>query len=123
MEIVENIIIVLLFTGINIGLARYDAWKIRRNIRIRHAINSIIYCLMVAPFYNCLPIYSLLGLFLLRIPVFNTCLNIFRGHPATHISHTTTSIIDKTMNKVVQKTGYWFYHSLLYILAVVLIFI
>ena len=123
MEVVINILIILLFTGINIGLARYDAWKIKRNMRIRHAINSIVYCLLVLPFYNYLSIYGLLGLFLLRIPVFNTSLNVFRGHPPTHISHTTTSIIDKIMNRVVEKMGYWFYHSLLYILAIVLIFI
>lgn len=123
MEIIENIIIISLFTGINIGLARYDAWKIKRNMRIRHAVNSILYCLLVAPFYSHLSLFGLAGLFILRIPVFNTFLNVFRGHPATHISHTTTSIIDKTTNKVVKKTGYWVYHSVLYILAVLFIFI
>lgn len=123
MEIIENIVLVALFTGINIGLARYDAWRIKRNIRIRHAINAILYCLLILPFYNHLSIYNALGILLIRIPVFNTALNVFRGLPATYISQTTTSIIDKIMNVVVEKLGYWVYHVIVYVIAIILIFI
>jgi hypothetical protein len=122
MEVVESLILSLLFTGINIGLARYDAWRIKHNIRIRHAINALLYCILLIPFYRCLSIYNLIGLLLIRIPVFNTCLNVFRGLSATYISHTTTSIVDKIMNGVVEKLGYWVYHIIIYIIAIVLIF-
>jgi hypothetical protein len=120
---IVNTLLLLLFIGINIGLARYDAYRIKNNIRIRHAINALVYVGFMLPFYRWLTIPLVLGLLLIRIPVFNTALNIFRGKPANWISHTTTSIIDQTMNKYVEKIGYWNYKIILLFLAGFLIYI
>jgi len=121
MEIVISLLLIIAFVLINIGLAKRDAYKIKRNLRIRHAINSIVYLICIAVFYKWLTITKVFGILLIRIPVFNTALNVFRGHPAHHISHTTTSIIDQTTNKVVQKVGYWTYHGILLLLSIIFI--
>jgi len=118
-----NTLILILFIGINVGLARYDAYRIKNNIRIRHAINSIIYAGLMIPFIKWLTITKVLGILLLRIPIFNTSLNIFRGRPADYLSTTTTSIIDQIMNKYIEKIGYWFYNIILLVLAGFLIYI
>ena len=117
-----NTLILILFVGINIGLARYDAYRIKNNIRIRHAINSIIYVGFILLFWKWLTIAKVLGIMLLRIPIFNTALNVFRGRHATHLSKTTTSIIDQKMNKYIEKVGYWPYNVILLATSVILIF-
>mgnify|MGYP003346896477 CR=1 FL=1 len=45
-----NTLLLILFIGINIGLARYDAYRIKNNIRIRHGINSLTYIGFMLPF-------------------------------------------------------------------------
>lgn len=105
-------------------LALYDAWRIRKNIRIRHAINAIAYCGLIFLFYNLLDFYAIVGLLLLRIPVFNTALNIFRGLPADHISYTTTSIIDKYFtNPLIKKIGYWTYNCIVLFVSISLMIV
>jgi hypothetical protein len=121
MEIAISVLLIIVFVLINIGLAKYDAYKIKRHLRIRHAINAIVYVLCIAVFYKWLTITKVFGLLLIRIPVFNTSLNIFRGHPAHHISHTTTSIIDQRTNKIVMKMGYFTYHGILLLLSIIFI--
>jgi hypothetical protein len=118
-----NTLILILFIGINIGLARYDAYRIKNNIRIKHAINSIVYVGLILLFWKWLTIIKVLGILLLRIPIFNTSLNVFRGKSATHLSKTTTSIIDQKMNKHIEKIGYWKYSIGLLVLAGFLIYI
>lgn len=103
-------------------LALYDAWRIKRHIRIRHAINALVYCGLILLFYSWLDFYAIAGLLLLRIPVFNTSLNVFRGLPANHISYTTTSIIDKYFtNPVVKAIGYWPYNVILLLISILLV--
>ena len=121
MEIAISVLLIIVFVLINIGLAKYDAYKIKHQLRIRHAINSIVYLICIAIFYKWLTIMKVFGILLIRIPVFNTALNIFRGHPAHHISHTTTSIIDQKTNRVIQKIGYWTYHGILLLLSIIFI--
>jgi hypothetical protein len=121
MEIVTSLLLIIVFVLINIGLAKYDAYKIKRHLRIRHAINAIVYLLFIAVFYKWLSITKVFGLLLIRIPIFNTSLNIFRGLPANHISHTTTSIIDQLTNKLVMKIGYFIYHGILLLLSLIFI--
>jgi len=118
-----NTLLLILFIGINIGLARYDAYRIKNNIRIKHAINSIIYVGIILLFWKWLTITKVLGILLLRIPIFNTALNIFRDKPATYLSKTTTSIIDQFMNKHIERVGYWNYSVGLLVLAGFLIYI
>ena len=118
-----NTLILILFIGINIGLARYDAYRIKNNIRIKHAINALIYVGLILLFWKWLTIAKILGILLLRIPIFNTALNVFRGRPADYLSKTTTSIIDQIMNKYIEKIGYWKYSIGLLVLAGFLIYI
>lgn len=118
-----GLVLIVLFTLANIVLAKIDAVKIKKNKRIRHAINAIVYVLLILLFCKVLTVSKIIGLLLIRIPVFNTFLNVFRGHPACHISHTTTSIIDQNTNRVIEKMGYWTYHGILYVAATILIFI
>lgn len=122
MQIVYGLILFCLFAVINIGLARYDAYKIKRNLRIRHAINAIVYVAIISIFYKWLTVYKVVGLLLVRIPVFNTSLSIFRGLPANYISQTTTSIIDQQItNKIVARIGYFTYHGILLILSLIFV--
>lgn len=118
-----NTILLVLFVGINIGLAQYDAYRIKNNIRIRHAINALIYVGLMIPFLKWLTVAKILGILLLRIPVFNTSLNLFRGKPASYLSSTTTSIIDQIMNKYIEKIGYWNYNALLILVTIILLYI
>lgn len=119
-----NILILLIFIGINIGLARYDAYRIKNNIRIRHAINALIYVGLILIFYKWLTIFKVFALLLIRIPVFNTSLNLFRGKPANWLSYTTTSIIDQYFtNKIIEKIGYWTYNILLILISIILLYI
>ena len=117
-----NTLLLILFVGINIGLARYDAYRIKNHLRIRHAINSIVYVGVILLFWKWLTITKVLGILLLRIPIFNTTLNVFRGKPATHLSKTTTSIIDQKMNRHIERVGYWNYSVGLFVLAGFLIY-
>jgi hypothetical protein len=119
---ITSTLLFLLFICINIGLAKYDAYRIKNNIRIRHAINAIIYVGLIMLFYKWLTLLKILGLLLIRIPVFNTFLNIFRGKPADYLSSTTTSIIDQIMNKHIKNVGYWNYSLGLFVLAGFLIY-
>lgn len=120
---ITSTLLLILFIGINIGLARYDAYRIKNNIRIRHAINALVYVGFMLPFYRWLTIPLILGLLLVRIPVFNTALNIFRGKPANWLSYTTTSIITQATNGIVEKIGYWTYNAILLFLAGLLIYL
>lgn len=114
----------LIFVLINIGLAVIDANKIKNNIRIYHGINGLIYSALLGGVYLLTPNWTLiLGLALLRIPVFNTFLNYFRGLELTYISESTTSIIDQLTRNIVKTLGYWTYNVLIIIISLILILI
>lgn len=121
MQVIYSVLLFWLFVGINIGLAKIDAYKIKNHLRIRHAINALIYLAIMGIFYKFLTVYKVIGILLVRIPVFNTSLNIFRGLKPDHISYTTTSIIDQYTNKIVEKVGYFNYHIFLLLLSLILI--
>jgi hypothetical protein len=111
----------LVFILINIGLAAFDANRISKHLRIYHGINGLVYLALLGGVY--LVTYSwtlILGLTLVRIPVFNTSLNYFRGLKLTYISESTTSIIDQATNFIPKKIGYWPYHIILTLLALIL---
>ena len=111
----------LIFVLINIGLAKIDANKIAKGIRIYHGINGLIYSALLGGVYLLTHNWMLpLGLALLRIPVFNTSLNYFRGLALTYISESTTSIIDQLTRNIVKTLGYWTYNTILLTLATIL---
>jgi hypothetical protein len=121
MQVIYSVFLFWLFVAINIGLAKIDAYKIKRHLRIRHAVNAVVYLAIMGIFYKFFTVYKVFGILLVRIPVFNTALNVFRGLPADHISHTTTSIIDQCTNSIVQKIGYYTYHVILFVLSFILV--
>jgi hypothetical protein len=116
------IILFIIFVLINIGLASIDAYKIEQGKQIRHGLNALVYLIMIAPIFNTTHNWHLvLSLLLIRIPVFNTSLNYFRGKELDYISTSTTSIIDKITNWIPNKIGYWVYHLILFIISLILI--
>ena len=119
----KEFILIIVFIGVNILLAFYDSYRIKNNLRIRHGINAIIYCIIIALFFNWLSVTKVLGLLLIRIPIFNTFLNIFRGLPYDYLSSSTTSIIDRIMNNFIKKIGYLRYNMLLIVMSILLILI
>jgi len=111
----------LLFILINIVLAAIDANKIKKGLRIYHGINGLVYCALLGIVYLLASSWTLIiGLTLLRIPVFNTFLNYFRGLELTYLSESTTSIIDQITNFIPKKIGYWPYNITLAVLALLL---
>lgn len=116
-----NLFFIVFFLAVNLLMAYYDAWRIQRNMRIRHAINTLVYCTFIAIFWKWMTIVKILGLLLIRIPVFNTALNYFRDLPFIYLSRSTTSIVDKVMNNFIRKVGYWTYSLAVFILAIILI--
>jgi uncharacterized membrane protein len=116
---VELLIIFVIF---NIVLAYFDANKIKQNIRIYHGVNSLIYIALLLLAYLLTKDWLIItGLTILRIPVFNTALNYFRDKKLTHISKSTTSIVDQFTNKIPEKIGYWVYHLILFLISLILI--
>ena len=116
-----KILLIIVFVIINILLAKVDANKIKQNQPIYHGINGLIYLILLTPVYFITYSWlNILGLLLLRIPVFNTSLNYFRGIALTYLSNSTTSIIDKITNKIPRKIGYWTYTSIILIISIIL---
>lgn len=110
-----------ILTFINIFLAKIDSVKILNNERICHGLNASIYALLCCSTY--LLTHSIIPIFafaLVRIPIFNTSLNIMRGLPPTYISKFTTSIIDRLTYRIVEKLGYWEYNGLILGLTILL---
>lgn len=119
-----SILAFFVFIAVNIQLAKLDASKIKQGKRIYHGINGLVYIGLLVPVYLLTHSISLvIGLCLLRIPVFNTALNYFRGLPLTYLSDSTTSIIDQITNFIPKKIGYWAYHSILLAISLILILI
>jgi len=98
-------------------LAKIDAWKIKHNKRIRHAINAIIYCVLIAPTL-CISWSFPIALMALRRIVFDTALNLFRGLPFDYISSSTTSIIDGISYDFQKEYGYFAYYTIFLIIII-----
>jgi hypothetical protein len=114
----------VLFVLINMVLAFIDANKIKQGKKIYHGINGAIYAgLLIIAFIITHSWLTILGLALLRIPVFNTSLNYFRGKELTYLSSSTTSIIDQLTNSIPKTIGYWTYTAALLIISLTLVLI
>lgn len=119
-----KILLFVIFVIANIALAKIDADKIKQGKRIYHGINGLVYSgLLLLAFLITHSWTVVLGLALLRIPVFNTTLNYFRGLPLTYLSNSTTSIIDQLTNFIPKKIGYWPYTITLLITSLILVLI
>lgn len=119
-----KILLFVIFVIANIALAKIDADKIKQGKRIYHGINGLVYSgLLLLAFLITHSWTVVLGLALLRIPVFNTTLNYFRGLPLTYLSNSTTSIIDQLTNFIPKTIGYWTYTITLLITSLILVLI
>lgn len=119
-----KILLFVIFVIANIALAKIDADKIKQGKRIYHGINGLVYSgLLLLAFLITHSWTVVLGLALLRIPVFNTTLNYFRGLPLTYLSDSTTSIIDQLTNFIPKTIGYWTYTITLLITSLILVLI
>ena len=118
-----KISIYLLFILLNGILALFDSEKIKKGEHIYHEINDLVYITIIGVVYLISgDILMSFGLSLIRIPVYNTSLNYFRGISLTYLSETTTSIIDRITNFIQKTIGYWTYVSIQFIISTVLIF-
>lgn len=118
-----NVIFFVIFLLINIGLAKIDSNLIKKGKKIKHGLNAVIYFILLGiPYYFTKDWFLIGGLALLRIPIFNTFLNGFRGKELDYISDSTTSIIDKITNWIPKKIGYWVYNSIILLISLVLSF-
>ena len=117
-----KILLFVIFIVVNILLAKIDADRIKQRKSIHHEINGLIYLVLLIPVYFITYSWlNILGLLLLRIPVFNTSLNYFRGIALTYLSKNPLSTIDKLTNKIPRKIGYWTYTSIILIISILLI--
>jgi hypothetical protein len=119
-----SIILLIIFVLINIVLAKVDADRINQNKPINHIVNALIYlALLFIVFISTYDWSLIIGLTLIRIPIFNTFLNYFRGKELTYISNTTTSVIDQITNFIPREIGYWNYCFWLTVISLILVLI
>ena len=117
-----NVIILTSFILINFYLAKKDAEKIKQGKKILHGINGLVYAVLTGVVYLLTHSWLVcLGVLILRVPIFNTALNYYRGLDLEYISSSTTSIIDRITNFIPRKIGYWTYQLILFAAAMVLI--
>jgi uncharacterized membrane protein YozB (DUF420 family) len=115
-------VLIGIFTLINLFLARIDADKIKAGKKIYHGVNGVIYGILICfSFFITHSYLTIISLAILRIPVFNTALNVMRGLPATYVSKNTTSLIDKWTYRIIEKLGYWTYNVIILGIAILLI--
>jgi hypothetical protein len=121
---ITKLILLAIFTLINIALAKYDAWKIKHNKWIYHGINAVVYLiLLIYPYILTKDWFFMIGLLSLRRIVFDTALNLFRGLRFDYISATTTSVIDRLSYSFQAKYGYIPYYGMFFILIMLSIFL
>lgn len=106
----EKLILSLVFVVINIGLAYIDSVRIKQGKHIYHGVNGAIYgALTLIGYLFIHDLFVIPAMLVLRIPVFNTSLNLFRGLPYNYTSKTTTSIIDRITYGIIERVGYFNY--------------
>lgn len=112
---------ILLFTFINILLALIDANIIKKGERINHLMNAVIYSLMlVIIFILGATINEVIAALIIRIPVFNTSLNIFRGLRYDYVSADPESIIDRMALPIIDLFGYDNYNLFIILIAILI---
>jgi hypothetical protein len=122
--ILLKIILIVVYILINMALAKYDAYKIATNKKIKHGINALVYVILILPTFNFTKSWVyLIGLLALRRIVFDTALNLYRGLKHDYISATTTSIIDRLSYDIQAKYGYLYYYGVFAIIVIISIFL
>lgn len=124
MILLFEIILVIIYAGLNILHAKYDAWRILDGRRIYHGLNGLVHVAILIPvYYYTKDLFFVIGLLSLRRIVFDTALNLFRGLRFDYISSTTTSVIDRLSYDFQKRYGYVIYYGIfLFILLLSIIF-
>jgi hypothetical protein len=115
-----NFIALITFLAYNVLQAKHDAVRIQKNLRIYHGINGLAYVILIVLWWTMSKEFGLpqaIAVCIIRIPVFNTSLNYFRGLPLHYISSKTTSIVDKLTYSIVKKLGYYTYNLILLLIS------
>jgi hypothetical protein len=110
--------ILIIYTILNILLAKIDADKIKKQLRIKHGINAMFYVALIAPTFFISWHYPV-GLLALRRIVFDVALNLFRGLKYNYISETTTSIIDRISFNYQKQYGFFAYYIIFIIIIII----
>jgi hypothetical protein len=102
----NSILFILSFTLINITLAEIDATRIKDGKVIKHGINGLLYCALLAVAWIITTNWYLVAaLCFNRLLVFNITLNLFRKLPPFYMPLQPKSIIDR----IVKPVGRWVY--------------
>ena len=114
----------MIFSIINVALAKIDAWKIANGRKIYHGINASLYLILVTLLYIWTKNPAIcIGVLAVRRIVFDTALNLFRGLRFDYISSTTTSIIDRISYRFQSKFGYLPYYGIFILITILSIFL
>lgn len=113
-----ELIIAIIYVGLNILHAKHDAWRIFDGRRIYHGINGLVHIVILIPVYfYTRDWFFVIGLLSIRRIVFDTALNIFRGLRFDYISSSTTSIIDRLSYNFQKRYGYVIYYGIFFLIA------
>jgi len=116
------IITYLLTIILNIALAYHDSRLIKAHKPISHAWNGGTYFAYVLAAALLLQSYGLfLSLLIVRIPIFNTSLNLFRGLPYDYHNANSGSYIDSLFDDWLDIFGYPGLNIFILLLSVLLI--
>jgi hypothetical protein len=103
------ILIQIAFIGINMGMAKLEAYIKKENIQynIKHGWWLFAYVLLMFPaVYFTDNYWIILMLVLVRGVIFDFSFNIYRGFAPDYISKTTTAITDK-IERFIFKNDFW----------------
>lgn len=96
----------LIAVALNIINAFIDSIRIKKNIRINHTVNAVVYLVLCIGSGIALGnIWFVIPMLFIRPVVFDVLLNILRGLNPFHVSITTTSVIDKWEVKLLGTNG------------------
>ena len=113
--------LLLIFILANILLAYVDAYLIKDGYAINHFNNALSYCaLIILAYASGATLSQIIAIIIIRIPVFNTALNLFRGLPYDYVSKSPASLVDKIAEPVIYLIGYDNYNLLLILLSITL---
>lgn len=90
------IIAQLWFVAINIWMGFYHSKLIAQHKTIRYPLWAAVYCVLIAPTFFLNWMLPVIGL-VLRLPIFNTILNLKRNKPFFYVGK--ASVIDRLIRK------------------------
>lgn len=99
-----KLLTILIFTLLNIGLAQYDASRIKKGKRIYHGINGAVYIVLLCITFYLFKDWYLTGALIVdRLLSFNIALSLYRGLPFDYISPKPKAITDRIAKRIFKK--------------------